>query len=293
MSNTLYTPLEILCLTQALRSQPGITFKQLAEQLVAVPAIRNDPSYVEDRLRSDALRELYLGLVKDEAKRDLEREAQTSGLVPKGEQSPTSRKRKVTSPTPATVHDAAGSSHLVPQLVDRLYARYRETIVERIRSHEREWDALSRDTAVPEAGQTQELGQDAQTSAVLESSRPVLTVSAISKPVVPLPEKSTPSNSNSPATVQPAQVPFKPYTQAKIDAVMNHDPEPQRSTPSHSRNTSITTLPSLSEMAPQSPRFGIPPKLPAHMPLHLHQQPSNNGYAYSPPSTHHQSYSPL
>lgn len=64
-----YTPLESLLLFQALRYE-GVAlanFKRISEQLKNVPLVRNDPTYNEARLSADALQNLYLRLLKEEA----------------------------------------------------------------------------------------------------------------------------------------------------------------------------------------------------------------------------------
>ena len=74
---TAYTPLESLLLFQALRADgvTSISFSRISDQLKSIPLIRNDPTYDGGRLSPDALRELYLRLLKDEVRGDLEQQA--------------------------------------------------------------------------------------------------------------------------------------------------------------------------------------------------------------------------
>ena len=133
MSPTLpaaYTPLESLLLFQALRADgfDSLSFQKISRDLQGIPLVTKDKSYDPARLDPDALKDLYLGLLKEEVKRDLDNAPQTNGdhATTNGDTSPGSRKRKVSSPTLPTVRDAAQHAHLIPQLVMRLYARYRE-----------------------------------------------------------------------------------------------------------------------------------------------------------------------
>lgn len=145
MSPTLpagYTPLESLLLFQALRADgfDSLSFQKVSRDLQAIPLVTKDKSYDPARLSPDALRDLYLGLLKEEIKRDLDQAAATNSdhAATNGDSSPGSRKRKAASPSPPTVRDAAQHAHLIPQLVIRLYARYRENVVKEIRLYERE-----------------------------------------------------------------------------------------------------------------------------------------------------------
>ncbi|KAK3072407.1 hypothetical protein LTR53_006859 [Teratosphaeriaceae sp. CCFEE 6253] len=302
LSTTVYTPLEQLLLFQALRhegtNESGTTnfsFTRISEQLNAIPLVRNDPAYDEGRLSADALRQLYLWLLKEEVKRDRQRQAgqDDSHANADGDASHATRKRKTPSPTLPTVQEAAQHSYLIPQLVTRLYARYREKAVTEIRDHESKYKALSRNAGEVGDGETNERLARAATLSPKPASN------ALSQDAAKRPEPQRPGQSDvavaapsQKAGGTPAEAPPKRYSQAKIDAVINHGPEPLNGYSAHRRTSSNTTLPPLSEMAPQSPHFGIPAKLPAHgaqnMPPYMHQQ-----YTHSPPpNVHPSSYAP-
>ena len=285
---TAYTPLESLLLFQALRSD-GVNshavFNRISEQLQSISIVRNDPSFDRGRLSPDALRELYLWLLKEEAKRDVERQNEQQTLLQNGDVSPGSRKRKAPSPTLPTVQEASKHTHLIPQLVTRLYTRYREHTVHDIREHEKKYDALTREIAEIEAGKWDETLQRQRTVSRTQSPRP--SSSAHTQTTLSKLDKSKTTSPKSPQTTAEsnAVAPAKPYKGNKIGDVMNHGPEPQNDSGHHRRNSSNTTLPPLSEMAPQSPRFGIPPKIPGPISTNFNQSPTNT--LHSPYASHH------
>jgi hypothetical protein len=275
-TTTAYTPLESLLLFQALRADgfDPLSFQKISRDLQGIPLVTKDKSYDPARLGPDALKDLYLGLLKEEVKRDNATQSNGDHATTNGDTSPGSRKRKAPSPTLPTVRDAAQHAHLIPQLVMRLYARYRENAVREIRLHERDHDAA--------------LAANAREDVVTSPKPPPVTATQdamkqrdhvkgqiIANENGNSPRLSTGSNMQTTSQPQP-----KPFSQAKIDAVMNHGPEPQDDHAGHRRVSSNTALPPLSEMAPQSPRFGIPPKYHA-----------NHGVQPSPPAGHQPPYS--
>ncbi|KAK5136836.1 hypothetical protein LTR08_001758 [Meristemomyces frigidus] len=273
-------------------------FNRISNQLKSIPSIRNDPSYDEDRLSPDALRDCYLRLVKDEVRIDRERQHEETHAAGNGDATPASRKRKASSPSLPTVQDASQWPHLIPLLVERLYKAFRDSTVKELREFECQYDELSRDIRDVEASKLDERLQKQRALPTTHSPKPSTvahTQPAIGRPEYAPPSQPTTAGPRSPqkpteASVQP---PPKRYSTAKIDAVMNHGPEPQYNQGGHRRTSSNTTLPPFSEMAPQSPRFGIPPKLPGSMAgqmQHLQQQSPGHGYAHSPPNGHQSPY---
>nr|OQO21765.1 hypothetical protein B0A51_11008 [Rachicladosporium sp. CCFEE 5018] len=274
-----YTPLESLLLFQALRANPSqhVDFTKIASDLQAIPLVTSDISYDAARLTSDALRDLYLGLLKEEAKADLERQlGQDDVAHVNGDASPGSRKRKLASPRIPTVQEATKHTHLIPRLVTRLYTRYRENVVSDIRLQEKRHAAATRELEDINAGKLDEklLKQQAHTS-------PQPSSAAHTQPALVRRDFTQAGNGGSPTSARASAEPAAPprYSQAKIDAVINHGPEPEDNHGNHRRTSSNTTLPPLSEMAPQSPRFGIPPRLPSG-------QSSSQATPYSPHHAH-------
>lgn len=290
MTNTAYSPLEQLLVFQALRAEGANShqvFTRISDQLKSIPLITNDISYDSGRLSPDALRDLYFWLLKEEVKADLDRRLDgEDGGGRRGETAPGSRKRKQPSPKLATVQEASQHAHLIPQLVTRLYARYRELAVRDIRESEKRYDSATREIGEIEAGKWDERLQRQRTASATQSPRPSSNAHTQSHPSQVQGNKSGPG---SPAAVEEdaAQPPAK--RSSGLDALLNHGPEPQNGTAGHRRNSSNTTLPPLSEMAPQSPRFGIPPKVPSH-PSHQTQHP--HPYNQSPTHAHQSPYPP-
>jgi hypothetical protein len=298
MSPTLpaaYTPLESLLLFQALRADgfDSLSFQKISRDLQGIPLVTKDKSYDPARLDPDALKDLYLGLLKEEVKRDLDNTPQSNGdhATTNGDTSPGSRKRKVSSPTLPTVRDAAQHAHLIPQLVMRLYARYRENAVTEIRFLERDRDAALAVKTAEDAVTSKPASPSANSVAATQDAANHRDPTQSQTPANNSPSSPRPpTGSNAPTPSQPQP---KRYSQAKIDAVMNHGPEPQDEHAGHRRASSNTALPPLSEMAPQSPRFGIPPKYhanhgvqpsppPGHQPYPAHHSRQNSSAMSSP-----------
>jgi hypothetical protein len=281
-----HTPLESLLLLHALRSDglTAVRFGQISEQLKSIPLIRNDPTYDSTRLNEDALKHLCLRLLKDEARNSLDQHDD--------------RKRRQLSPTIPIVEEAAKHTHLIPRLVHRLYTRYREGVVAEIRNEEERYDTLTREIGEIESGQWDDrLRRDQPASAAPTRPSPVNTTS---KPLGP--ESNAQSNETTAAT-SVENAPQQPneaarLNRAKIDAVINHDPVAARQTisptpplpPSSSQTQyappavphrlSTTSLPPLSEMAPESP---LPQNIQsAHPSPQLPNLQSAPGYRLSP-----------
>lgn len=294
---TAYTPLESLLLFQALRAEgvESISFNKISERLKSIPLVTSDPAYDAGRLSPDALRQLYLDLLKQEVKRDLERQPDGEHGVVNGDVSPGSRKRKAPSPSLPTVHEAAQHSHLIPKLVERLYARYRQNAVNQIRDYEKRYDALQREVGEVEAGRWDERLQRQSTASATASPKP--STAAHTQGGVQRKDYAPTGLSATTSLTEPtrpseaaAQVPPRPYAKSNIDSLMNHGPEPQTGHGGHRRTSSNTTLPPLSEMAPQSPRFGIPPRIPEPVTAPTWQRSQSQSHSYQPsPPTGHQS----
>nr|POE83318.1 hypothetical protein CFP56_69324 [Quercus suber] len=295
---TSYTPLESLLLFNALRVE-GITaptFSRISEQLKSVPLIRSDPTYDADRLSPDALRQLYLDLLKDEVKWDLQRQLDNDTALVNGDSLPTSRKRKAASPTLPSIHDAAQHSHLIPQLVARLYKRYRDITVEELREYERKHASLSRQMTALEIGNGNGVSQKQDLTPISSSSSP----SPINKPQpgkgLGQYDHARPASSHSNGVTTPhdldSEVIPKSVSQAKIDAATKYPTETQQSPSAEHRRTSPNApLPPLSDVAPQSPRSAYPPKEPSAVsPAHL-TQGNAASYAPSPSRSQQASYS--
>lgn len=153
-----YTPLESLLFFQALRAQDlkKIDFTRISDELVSLPLVRNDAAFDRERLSSDALRSLYLSLVKQEAQEEIDAASKDKRALTNGEPSPSSRKRKAASPSLPTVEAAAKHAHLLPKLLFKLYARYRETVAAEIKEEEQTIDRLDHEIGQIENGELDE-----------------------------------------------------------------------------------------------------------------------------------------
>ncbi|KAI8288866.1 Bromodomain-containing protein 1 [Colletotrichum sp. SAR11_57] len=122
-----HTPLETLFLFQEL-ARTGITtdgFDRAAKALVENELIKTDTSYDAARLTPDALRQLFLNVWTEEL-------ATANGTTT----SPNSKRRKLNRPPVPTLKEAKQQVAEYPALVERLYARWRDSAVKSIREQE-------------------------------------------------------------------------------------------------------------------------------------------------------------
>ncbi|KAF9633162.1 hypothetical protein BFW01_g4056 [Lasiodiplodia theobromae] len=151
-----YTPLESLLLFQSLACY-GVeapVFAKVSDLLLHNDAVKNAASFSPDRLTPDALRDLYLHLLKEEIRDELDPRSENEPPVQNGD-SP-SRKRKAPSPNPPSVQEAAQHQHLLPQLIAKLYTRYRRHAIDEIREHEKRYDHFSRELRAIQSGEWDE-----------------------------------------------------------------------------------------------------------------------------------------
>ncbi|KAL1305103.1 hypothetical protein AAFC00_002033 [Neodothiora populina] len=304
-----YTPLESLLLFQALQEDgvSAIPFGKISNQLQNIPLIRNDTSYDSARLEPTALKDLYLGLLNEEAKKDGEsRDGDAQDVL----KSPKSRKRRAPTPSLPTVDEAIKHAHLIPKLILRLYCSYREKVVEEIRNDERQYDHLSQEIKQIESGAWDErlrkehVGDEESTVSTpaqplpppKEDQQPEAvpqTTQSSLRPILPGPDREqvhTPpvGNQISQTRDEPddkdVSSPEK-ASNAKIEAVINHEPGSARSSasPRDGRPPTISALPPLSEMAPDDPTTQkplAPQSYPPPLPPPLQPGPA---YRASPP----------
>ncbi|KAF4550146.1 Hypothetical protein D9617_18g033370 [Elsinoe fawcettii] len=300
---TRYTPLESLLFFQALRAEDltAIDFGKISNELVTLPLVKSDATFDRDRLSADALQHLYLSLVKEEAHEDIYDNNGNGQSLQNGDVSPGSRKRKAASPSLPTVEAAAKHIHLLPRLITKLYARYRDTIVAEIKQEEKHVDHLDQEIKQFELGEFDEklkLGNGVAVQAH-ESHN-----DAPRNGAQPVDQTSRSATADTHASDQSRSDGRPRSSRASIDALVNHEPEAEVARPIHSRQPSGTApaglppgtkapLPPLSEMAPEhltGPH--IPPQgrpMPNQSPV-LHQGPPS--YQASPPVKHSSPYMP-
>ncbi|KAF1991455.1 hypothetical protein K402DRAFT_125719 [Aulographum hederae CBS 113979] len=157
LSLSAYTPLESFLLFQYL-SQDGVTtsaFSRISDLLTSNPYIRKASNFDRGRLSPDALRHLYLAILKEEVKSELETAAANDHDSRNGDAT-NSRKRKAPSPSLPTVAEASQHAHLIPKLIAKLYTRFREVTVAQIRDEERRYDQFTAEAKEIERGEWDE-----------------------------------------------------------------------------------------------------------------------------------------
>ncbi|OTA81350.1 hypothetical protein M434DRAFT_401419 [Hypoxylon sp. CO27-5] len=155
---TTYTPLEAFALFQELNRnfQNGLvigTFSHISDTLKKTPVIYEQDNYDANRLSAESLQSLALQLLKEERKEDKRREAEATAEKNNAGLSPSSRKRKLQSPPLSTFQEALEQTDKLQTLVEKLYARFRDSLVKEIREDERRYDELQRELAEIERGE--------------------------------------------------------------------------------------------------------------------------------------------
>ncbi|KAL9083122.1 MAG: hypothetical protein Q9165_008652 [Trypethelium subeluteriae] len=299
-----YTPLESLLLFQSLASngpEPS-SFSRTSDLLNNNPHVRSAKAYDSGRLSPDALRELYLGLLKEEARAELDEATTSEAQESNGVLDGASRKRK-RSPNLLSVQEASKHAHLIPQLIARLYARYREHTIREIREDERRYDALLQEVEDIQAGKWDErlTRQASQETRVLPHP-PTRASRSPATPDHPSKQGAEPSEDQrsivdatraSPSVVantEPQVTQEEPnLAQAKIDAVINQPV---------SAATSENIAPSAAGSQAPSPvqQSTAQSDAPSHQPTPAARlpppKPSSSGYRLNSPSVHQSPYAP-
>lgn len=150
-----YTPLESFLLFNYLKSQGAdhSAFRKISTLLQENPNIKSDPKFDSGRLSADALNNFYLRLLFEETRSELERQNGAQDDLSNGDGPASSKKRKAASPSLPTVKEASQNVHLIPQLISKLYTRFRSIQVREIRDQERRYDELQREVKDIEQGQ--------------------------------------------------------------------------------------------------------------------------------------------
>ncbi|KAG6011578.1 hypothetical protein E4U54_008018 [Claviceps lovelessii] len=227
-----YTPLESLFLFQSLVTQGLDTeaFARISESLRNNALVRSDKSFDAARLAPDALQQLFLSLLRDEVQGETGRAEATATATTDGSAlalvsasasasassssaapasaSPASRKRKLGRPPLPSLREAYEHIDKVPLLLDRLYARYRDTVVRQIREDERRLSSIQREITVLEKSEKERLAKAAAiqnsngtTSLAPRDVRPGLTPQNVSGQLPP----ATGSHQNAAAAAAAAQ----------------------------------------------------------------------------------------
>ncbi|MCJ1397806.1 hypothetical protein MMC11_001002 [Xylographa trunciseda] len=171
-TNELYTPLEAFLFFQALRSY-GVqqsSFSTISDALKQNEFIKNAN---DERFEPESLKRYYLQLLKEEIRGE---SLQESSQSKDGNHNP--RKRKLSTPPLESIDGTAEHEHLLPQLVNRLYARYRDHAIGTIREEERQIQLLQREIIEIEKGDWDERLQ-AQEAAAKRESKGVASIKTL------------------------------------------------------------------------------------------------------------------
>lgn len=296
-SLTAYTNLESLLLFQSL-SYYGTTnqsFVKISDLLKSIPSITADKKFQSGRLSPDALRTFYLALLNDEWRSELH-----NGIRDTDGQNGdvrSSRKRKAPSPTLPTVQEAAQHAHLIPKLVEKLYARYRTAISLEIRDDEDRYERLQKELQSIERGDRDNDLVDRANGKSPTSRSPSLPRKSPLVQQRPLPQSPRPHPTSQESTKVATPISHQPDVsgglaqdpqngQARVDHNAKSIPKPS------SLPQPFPGAPSGSSTAnPQQSRTPLPVTA-APGPTFSQAQVTNPAYDVPPPGQHRSPYPP-
>jgi hypothetical protein len=205
-----YTPLESLLLFQSTLAHgvDSAAFTRISEQLRSNGLIQADDTYDSARLNPEPLQQLFLRLFQEELRGgeatvgDVTNSSSNSNSNSNSNSTPTptspnSKKRKLGVPPLPTLKDVYENIEKIPPLVDRLYRRYRDDIVRRIREDEKAFDTVQNIVSVIEKSEETRLSKIANAKA--GAPPPALAPREIRS--VPVSGSPSPSPISSAATV--------------------------------------------------------------------------------------------
>lgn len=264
---TAYTPLECLLLFQSLVAYgtEDHDFTRIANLLTNNSLVKDGPTYDAQRLSSDALRQLYLRLLRDELKTGEQDRQEDGGQT-------TSRKRKLQSPPLPSLKDAQQHKDKLPLLVDRLYARYRDYMVTAIQEDERRYAEVRGEIGEIERGEWDEriLKED---QAFANKSNAVPT------------EDSLPKTNGAPVEVLPEEIPSVPILE-EAPTEVTKEPIPPPAPPKSEVSTeppTVTDVGNEQDAPVPSPKLLQPPQPENETPTPNPPKPTNNGPLGPPP----------
>ncbi|KAF2629771.1 hypothetical protein BU25DRAFT_420029 [Macroventuria anomochaeta] len=262
-----YSTLESLLVFQCLKNY-GVTpnaFSKTSELLKANPDITGHTFFQSGRLSPDALRSFYL----ERLRREIEVEQSGDSDAQNGENP---RKRKATGATLPTVQESLRYTHLMPKLVEKLYATYRNEIVEQIRAEEERYEKLQREVQSIERGEWDEQLRERVNGRTRSSRSP--SVAKKSPPVAqsPLPQAGAENGARGPGG--PQQTPQQGQAVVGAPKTSPRKKKDQRPTP----GTSQPIAASPSQHPNQHPN--------QPQPSHFQQPPPPNAGYNGPPYPH-------
>lgn len=210
-----YTPLEAFALFQELNRnfQNGLvigTFSRISDTLKKTPLLFEQDEFDADRLNPESLQGFALQLLREERKEEKRREAEAAAEKNSGSLSPSSRKRKLQSPPLSTFQEALEQPDTLPNLVEKLYLRFRDSLVREIREDERRFEVLQRELAEIERGEWDSRLVQQQRGDQRKNRPPVVNDTAPARPGGQVAPTPVPTPVATPAPIQtpvPAPIP--------------------------------------------------------------------------------------
>lgn len=255
-----YSSLESLLLFQSLAAhgtRPE-SFDKVSLSLRNSNFLPKESRSDEEYLSAASLQNLYLALLKEEAKLELLPLSNDEH----GKRSP--KKRKAPSPQLPTIEDAAKYTSLVPRVINRLYARYRDQTTKDIEDQERTYHTLA--DQLHSLQSNHEKDGNAALDVILNKSesRPPTREGF---PNIIHDSDSSPPAPEDEATARAKRTHSRKHN-ASIDSIINHDEPNDR--PNNSNSTSANDnhqTTQVNQIPYQSPPFGhhslpIPAQLP-------------------------------
>ncbi|KAK6084520.1 hypothetical protein SCUP234_03309 [Seiridium cupressi] len=262
---TTYTPLESLFLFQLLAKHGLVAeaFPRISDELNQNGFITQQESYDAERLSPEKLEHLARRLVREEQAREAEA-AEKNGNG--AGTSPTSRKRKLPSPSLPSLKDLQAQRDKLPQLVDKLYATYQADIIRRIREDEEALERLEREVEELEtpAAPVNVVSQQESSVAKANGTAPAVDT----KPAQPVRPNGHVSQTPVPVPISQAQSVGKPMTPAQPPVqqpiLERKTPQPSPSLipsvvrpPGEVRHITPGTRPSNINRPPSAPPSGL------------------------------------
>ncbi|KAI8934749.1 hypothetical protein NX059_008437 [Plenodomus lindquistii] len=289
-SGSAYTNLESLLLFQCLHAYgvDNAVWPKISDLLKNTPDVTEHRYFQAGRLSPDALRNFYLERLRRELDYEQGGDGDGQGQSQNGDVT-SSSKRKRQSPALPSVSESMKHQRLIPKLVVKLYASYRNELTEQIRADEDRYDKLQRDIQSIERGEWDDQLQERANGRSSVSQSPLPTKS----PHLPQQQSSQPA---SPLLVQngtraaSTNAPTPDPHQQQAHANRNGQPSPstrQKLPPTDQRQASATPRPPVGAPSPQHDPAQEPPPSGFQPPL----QPSPyNSQSYPPGPPLHASH---
>ncbi|KAF2829815.1 hypothetical protein CC86DRAFT_367742 [Ophiobolus disseminans] len=255
-----YTTLESLLLFQYLYAHGVGTsvFGKISDLLKQNPDITAHRYFQSGRLSPDALRNFYLERLRKEIDHEQgDNDGDTNGDVANP------RKRKKASPALPSVQESLQHQHLIPKLVNKLYASFRKEVTDQIRADEERYEKLQRELESIKRGDWDEQLRERATAKTPVSQSPTLPRKSphlAQKPLAPIASPQLGQNGARGNAPTPDGTPRAPAAQNGPPVTSPRKQHDQRPTPMPQPLASASPQPHLAQpLAPPPPRFQQPP----------------------------------